>query len=366
MTLENEDGSRNEVARLVAPRELEERFPRSDNAARVIGAARRAICDLLTGRDRDRLLVVVGPCSIHDRAAALEYARRLQRMAEATREELVIVMRTYFEKPRTTVGWKGLINDPHLDGSCDVSTGLELARSILLEINELGVPCACELLDPIAARYVADLVSWAAVGARTSESQPHREMASGLAMPVGFKNGTDGNLQAALNAMVAARHPHRFVGVDADGIASVIGTPGNPYRHIILRGGTGGPNHTAEEIQRTAHLAADDIVTRPIVVDCSHDNSQRDHTRQAQVCREVLADAPRCRDALLGVMLESNLHPGRQPWSPGRELAYGVSITDACISWEETEALLYEIAESGRGGGSSQSPTALDNDSPFP
>lgn len=352
MTLgENESGRGTEAGELVAPGELAARLPRSERAAGVVAAARQSIRDLLTGRDRERFLVVAGPCSLHDETAAVDYAERLKRVADATREQLLIVMRTYLEKPRTTIGWKGLINDPKLDGSCDVSSGLASARSILLRINDLGVPCACELLDPIAARYILDLVSWAAVGARTSESQPHREMASGLPMPVGFKNGTGGDLHTALNAIIAAKHPHRFLGVDARGIASVIETPGNPYRHIVLRGGSGGPNHTAQEILRTARLAADDVVTRPVLVDCSHDNSRRDHTRQARVCREILASAHPCRDALLGMMLESNLNPGRQSWAPGRELAYGVSITDACIGWEETEALLYEIADGVRVGG---------------
>lgn len=352
MTLgEIQEGNGNTVAAIVPPGELVARLPRSETAARVVAATRQSIRDLLTGRDRERFLVVAGPCSLHDETAAVEYARRLKRVADATRERLVIVMRTYLEKPRTTVGWKGLINDPYLDGSCDLSHGLELARSILLRINDLGVPCACELLDPIAARYVVDLVSWAAVGARTSESQVHREMASGLPMPVGFKNGTDGNLYAALNAMIAAKHPHRFLGVDARGAASIVETPGNPYRHIVLRGGSCGPNHTVEDISRTVHLAADDVVRRPVLVDCSHDNSQRDHTRQARVCREIIARAHPCREALLGVMLESHLNPGRQSWAPGQDLAYGVSITDACIGWEETEELLHEIAGGVRLGG---------------
>jgi len=330
---------------LIAPNDVKRHLPLSDAAAAVVLAARREIRDVLHGRDRRRVLAIVGPCSIHDPRAALDYAERLQRVAAATRNELLIVMRTYFEKPRTTVGWKGLINDPQLDGSCDLPRGLDLARETLLRINELGVPCASELLDPVIPQYIADLLSWAAIGARTTESQTHREMASGLSMPVGFKNGTDGGLQVALNAMISARHPHRFVGINRDGQVSVIHTAGNPDRHVVLRGGADGPNHRREDIERAATLLAGEAIARPILVDCSHDNSSKDYTRQARVCRETLAMV-RAGDArILGVMIESNLHPGQQAWMPDAPLRYGVSITDACIGWEETEALLFEMAE---------------------
>jgi len=335
---------------LIAPNDVKRRVPLSDAAAAVVLAARGAIRDVLHGRDRRRLLAIVGPCSIHDVHAALEYAERLRRVAAATQNELVVVMRTYFEKPRTTVGWKGLINDPQLDGSCDLPRGLELARSTLLRINELGVACASELLDPVIPQYIADLLSWAAIGARTTESQTHREMASGLSMPVGFKNGTDGGLQVALNAMISARHPHRFVGINRDGLVSVIHTTGNPDRHVVLRGGAAGPNHRREDIERAAALLAGEGIARPILVDCSHDNSSKDHTRQAQVCRDTLAMVLAGDTRIMGVMIESNLHPGSQTWVPDAPLRYGVSITDACIGWEETEALLFEMAEAvGRG-----------------
>jgi 3-deoxy-7-phosphoheptulonate synthase len=261
----------------------------------------------------------------------------------------VIVMRTYFEKPRTTVGWKGLINDPHLDGSCDVAAGLEVARRILVEINALGVPCAAEVLDPIAPRYLGDLLSWAVVGARTSESQTHREMASGLPMPVGFKNGTDGGVERALQAMIAARHPHRFIGVDDDGAASLIHAGGNPDRHLILRGGRSGPNYSAEHVAGAAALVAQEGIARPVMIDCSHDNSGKDHTGQAAVFRRVLAQFLDGQESILGMLMESHLLAGRQPWTGTGRLAYGVSITDGCIGWEETEALLLEAAGAVRG-----------------
>jgi 3-deoxy-7-phosphoheptulonate synthase len=330
---------------LVSPAEVKRRLPLSARAAEVVLAARAGIRDVLHGRDRRRLIAIVGPCSIHDPAAAREYADRLARVAEGTRDALIVVMRTYFEKPRTTVGWKGLINDPQLDGSCDLPRGLELARRILLEINALGLPCASELLDPVVPQYIADLLSWAAIGARTTESQTHREMASGLSMPVGFKNGTDGGLQVAVNAMISARQPHHFVGINHDGMVSVIRTTGNPDRHIVLRGGTGGPNHRREDIERAAALLVDEGIVRPILVDCSHDNSSKDHTRQARVCRDTLAHVRGGDSRVMGVMLESNLRPGRQNWMPDAPLRYGVSITDACIGWEETETLLYEMAD---------------------
>ncbi len=337
-----EDRNVTEVVPLVAPRAVKQMLPVPDAVADTVRRAREAIRDVLHGRDRRRLVVIVGPCSIHDPTAALEYAERLARVARALRDRLMVVMRTYFEKPRTTVGWKGLINDPHLDGSCDIAAGLELARRILLDVNALGVPCASEVLDPITPQYVADLLSWAAVGARTTESQTHREMASGLSMPVGFKNGTDGSLQIALDAMVSARHAHSFLGINADGVTSIVRTRGNPDRHIVLRGGRGAPNHA--DVARAAALVAGEGIARPVMVDCSHGNSGKDPSRQAAVCREVLAHLGEAGGALMGFLVESNLHPGRQDWRPGAALRFGVSITDACIGWEETEALLHEIA----------------------
>ena len=330
---------------LVSPLAVKQRYPLTDAVRSVVLATRRAIRDVLHGRDRRRLVAIVGPCSIHDPQAARDYAERLKRVADATRDQLIVLMRTYFEKPRTTVGWKGLINDPQLDGSCDITRGLELARAVLLEINGLGVACATELLDPVVPQYIADLLSWAAIGARTTESQTHREMASGLSMPVGFKNGTDGSLRIALNAMISARHPHHFVGINHGGAVSVIRTAGNPDRHIVLRGGENGPNHRAEDIERAAVLIAGEGIARPILIDCSHDNSSKDHTNQAGVCRDVLAHVRSGDQRIMGLMVESNLHAGRQNWLPDAPLRYGVSITDACIGWDETEALLFEMAD---------------------
>ena len=339
-----EDRNVTAVIPLVPPRAVKEKFPVGPAEAELVRATRAAIRDVLHGRDRRRLLVVVGPCSIHDPEAALDYARRLADVARATRDQLVVVMRTYFEKPRTTVGWKGLINDPHLDGSCDVAAGLQLARRLLLDVIRLGVPCGSELLDPITPQYVADLLSWAAIGARTSESQTHREMASGLSMPVGFKNGTDGSLQIALDAMVSARHPHTFVGIDVDGVTSVIRTHGNPDRHIVLRGGRAQANHHPDDVARAAKLVAGEAVPRPIMIDCSHGNSGKDPARQVRVGREVLAQVRAGQESVMGLLVESNLVHGRQDWAPGASLTYGQSITDACLGWTETEELLREAA----------------------
>ncbi len=339
-----EDRNLVDIQPLVAPSALKARLPLTPVAAATVLEARRAIRDLIHGRDARRLLVVVGPCSIHDPAAAVEYATRLVGVAERLRGELVIAMRTYFEKPRTALGWKGLINDPHLDGSCDVAAGLEIARRLLLEINALGIPCASEVLDPFTPQFVADLLCWAAIGARTAESQTHRQLASGLSMPVGFKNGTDGGLEVARNAMVAAGHPHSFLGIAADGAAAVVRTRGNPDRHIVLRGGRGRPNYGPEAVANAAARMADCGVARPLMVDCSHDNSNKDHTRQPGVGRVVLEQVRGGSPALLGLLLEGNLHAGRQSWSQGAPLRYGVSITDACMGWAETEALLHEAA----------------------
>jgi 3-deoxy-7-phosphoheptulonate synthase len=292
--------------------------------------------------------VVVGPCSIHDPDAALEYARRLVKVAADNRNRLIVVMRTYFEKPRTTVGWKGLINDPHLDGSCDIANGLQIARRLLLEINELGLPCGGEVLDPITPQYISDLLSWASIGARTIESQTHREMASGLSMPIGFKNSTDGGLQTALHAMISARHPHTFLGISADGATAMIKTAGNPDRHVVLRGGGSGPNYGPADVARAAEMVAGEGVARPVMVDCSHGNSSKDYTRQPIVCRAVLSELETNRGAVMGLLLESNLHPGRQDWEAGTTLRYGVSITDACIGWDDTATLLAEIAAAAR------------------
>lgn len=334
-----------EIKALPSPRAIKTKLPITDQAAALVVETREAIRRILHGTDRERLLVIVGPCSIHDPDAAYEYADKLKPVAETLRDRLLIVMRTYFEKPRTTVGWKGLINDPHLDGTCDIATGMELARTILLEINRRSLPCATELLDPISPQYIADLISWTAIGARTTESQTHREMASGVSMPVGFKNGTEGSLQVAINAMTSARTPHHFVGINADGLTSIIKTMGNPDRHIVLRGGGGKTNYEAEHVAKAEAAVAGEGIARPIMIDCSHDNSSKDHRRQALVAREVLRQFREGRQSIMGLMLESNLFPGRQSWQQGKQLAHGVSITDACLGWDETESLLNELAE---------------------
>lgn len=335
-----------EIKALPSPRVIKTKLPITDDAAALVVDTREAIRRILHGLDRERLLVIVGPCSIHDPEAAFEYAAKLKPVADALRDRLLIVMRTYFEKPRTTVGWKGLINDPHLDGTCDIATGMELARTILLRINQSGMPCGTELLDPISPQYIADLVSWTAIGARTTESQTHREMASGLSMPVGFKNGTEGSLQVAINAMTSARTPHHFVGINADGQTSIIKTMGNPDRHVVLRGGGGKTNYDAEHVAKAEAAVAGEGIARPIMIDCSHDNSSKDHRKQSFVSREVLRQFREGRQSIMGFMLESNLNAGKQTWKEGTPLAYGVSITDACLGWDETAALLNELAES--------------------
>ena len=330
---------------LITPRQVKETLPMTDVAEQVVLEARHAIQDVLYGRDPHRLLVVVGPCSIHDPEQAYAYAESLKHVRDAIKEHVLVIMRTYFEKPRTTVGWKGLINDPYLDGSCDIAAGFELARTILLNINNMGVPCGTELLDPVTPQYISDFISWAAIGARTTESQTHREMASGLSMPIGFKNGTDGSLQVALNAMVTASQPHSFVGINVDGATSVIKTNGNPDRHIVLRGGGGTTNYDREHIRQAREGLMHEPISRPIMVDCSHGNSDKDHTRQIPVAHAVFKQQGEGQKGILGLLLESNLKPGKQAWVTGQPLEYGVSITDACIGWKETETLLYELAE---------------------
>jgi len=339
-----DDRNLTELRPLVPPRELRRKLPTSERAAATVLAGRRGLRDAIHGRDDERLAVIVGPCSLHDEEQALEYAGRLARAAAPLAGELHVVMRTYFEKPRTTVGWKGLINDPHLDGTCDVEAGLERARHLLLAINELGLPCASELLDPFTPQYVADLLAWASIGARTTESQTHRELASGLSMPVGFKNGTDGGLAVARNAMISSRHPHSFLGITPEGRSAVVCTRGNPDRHLVLRGGSAGPNFDAESVAEAAAYVAEEGIVRPVMVDCSHGNSRKDHRRQADACRAVLDQVRAGHREVLGLMLESHLEPGNQGWKPGAELARGVSITDACIGWDETEDLLNEMA----------------------
>ena len=335
-----------EIKALPSPRTVKTKLPITDKAAALVVETREAIRKILHGEDRDRLVVIVGPCSIHDPDAACEYAKKLKPVADALRDRFLIVMRTYFEKPRTTVGWKGLINDPHLDGTCDIASGVEIARTLLLKINQLGLPCGTELLDPISPQYIADLISWSAIGARTTESHTHRELASGVSMPVGFKNGTEGSLQVAVNAMISARTPHHFFGINADGQTAIIKTMGNPDRHIVLRGGGGRTNYEAEHVAKAEAAVAGEDIPRPIMIDCSHDNSHKDHTRQGTVAREVIRQFREGRQSIMGLMLESNLHPGKQTLKEGVALKHGVSITDACLGWDETERLLGELADS--------------------
>jgi 3-deoxy-7-phosphoheptulonate synthase len=309
-----------------------------------VETARLDIAGALRGVD-DRMVVVVGPCSIHDPEAAREYAQRLRGQRDALADDLIVVMRTYFEKPRTSVGWKGLIYDPGLDGSSDAARGLRSARQVLLDVTGLGLPCAVEVLDTITPQYQTDLVAWAAIGARTVESQVHRQLASGLSMPIGFKNGTDGSLGGAINALEAAVAPHAFFGVDGAGHSAVVRTTGNPDVHVVLRGGSAGPNHDAATVRSAAERGR--AVTghvRPVVVDASHGNSGKDHRRQAAVVDDVLARWGDPDQGLLGLMLESNLAPGRQDWAPDRPLLPGVSITDACVGWDETVDLLGRCA----------------------
>lgn len=329
---------------LPTPAQIASRIPLSDRAADTVIESRRTIQAILTGEDR-RKLVIVGPCSIHDPEAAMDYARQLEAFRPEVDDRLLIVMRVYFEKPRTTVGWKGLINDPHLDGTYDIPTGISLARRILLGVADLGLPAATELLDPIIPQYIADLISWCAIGARTTESQTHREMASGLSMPVGFKNGTDGNLETAINAMMAAARPHSFLGIDHDGRVGVVRTAGNPFGHVVLRGGSTGPNYEAEAVESAGLRLQEADAYAKLMIDCSHGNSNKDYRRQAVVSSEVARQLRTGSPHVLGVMIESNLVGGSQKLTARDSLCYGQSITDACVDFETTKTMLRELAE---------------------
>jgi len=334
-----------EMVRLLPPGAIKSLFPMSEKANQTVVNGRQAVQNILRQED-PRMLVIAGPCSIHDVDGALDYAQRLSRMREELADRFCILMRVYFEKPRTTIGWKGLVNDPHLDGTYDIETGLKKARSLLLAIAAMGLPAGTEFLDPIVPQYLADLVSWAAIGARTTESQTHREMASGLSMPVGFKNGTDGMLQTAIDAMGAARHPHSFLGIDQEGVTSIVRTRGNPDGHLVLRGGRAKGNYDpasiadAEAALRKAGLPA------VLMVDCSHANSGKQHARQEEVWCSVLEQRAAGNSALTGLMVESYLGEGSQPIPKDHgELRYGISITDACMSWDTTERILRTGAE---------------------
>ena len=332
-----------QLVALVQPGEMLEEQPLGAELEDVVLRGRDEVEQILNQRD-DRLLVVVGPCSVHDVAAALDYATRLAAQAEEHRDDLCIAMRVYFEKPRTTTGWKGMINDPHLDGSGDVNAGLRMARGLLLEVLGLGLPVGCEFLDPIIPQYISDAVAWGAIGARTTESQTHRQLGSGLSMPVGFKNRTDGNVQVAVDAVRAAAVPHAFVGVEVGGNPAILHTRGNPDCHIILRGGRGAPNYGAEDVANAlARLRAADLPER-IVIDASHDNSKKDHQQQPASAADVAAQVAAGNAAIVGVMLESFLVAGRQDHDGGAQLRYGQSITDACMDWDTTSEVLEQLA----------------------
>ena len=328
---------------LLSPAQLHDDVPASTRATQTVTTARQAVAGILSGRD-PRLLVVVGPCSIHDIAAAKDYAQRLKALADELADQLFIVMRVYFEKPRTTVGWKGLINDPHMDDSFDIEEGLHIARRLLVDLNDMGLPCGTEALDPITPQYLGDLIAWSAIGARTTESQTHREMASGLSSPVGFKNGTDGDLDVALNGMLSAAQPHAFLGINGDGQVALTQTRGNAFGHLILRGGAV-PNYDSVAVaQAEAALKAAKLPVN-IVVDCSHANSRKNHALQTLVLKDVVGQILDGNRSIKGVMLESNLFEGNQKLARPQDLRYGVSITDACLGWDSTAASLREAAE---------------------
>ena len=330
---------------LPAPALMLHEIPRSAAQEEFVAASRQHIRDVLLHID-PRFLLIVGPCSIHDTRAGLEYATRLRGLIDRVQEKLFLVMRCYFEKPRTSLGWKGLIMDPHLDGSDDIPEGLRIARRVLRDVIDQGVPTATELLDPITPQYIADLICWSAIGARTTESQTHRQMASGLSMPPGFKNATPGTVAPAINSIKAARQPQTFLGISGDGVASAVSTTGNPSCHLVLRGGDNGPNYSAEHVTEAERQLVAAGLDRTIVIDCSHGNSGRDPNRQPEVLCNVVAQRLSGSDSIVGAMLESNLVAGNQSF-PGTSgsLAYGQSITDACIDWETTERIVLEVAE---------------------
>jgi len=332
---------------LIPPAILLDELPLTETGSRTVANARDEIVRILD-REDDRLIVVVGPCSVHDVEAATEYARRLAALAKDLASDLRIVMRVYFEKPRTTVGWKGLINDPGLDGSFRINDGLRLARRLLLDLAELGVPAGCEFLDPVSPQYTSDLVSWGAIGARTTESQVHRELASGLSMPVGFKNGTGGTVQIAIDAVRATAHPHSFIGVTEQGLAAFVSTRGNPYGHVILRGGARGPNYDKASVRGALDALRDAGLPERLIVDASHGNSERDHLRQPTVAGEIAAQIAAGERGIAGVMIESFLVAGRQELTDPARLVYGQSITDACIGWDDTVTVLQGLASAAR------------------
>lgn len=333
-----------ETRPLASPALIHHELPLTEAAAALVTETRDRIRNILYNEDR-RLLVIVGPCSVHDVDAALEYGQKLAVLRQELSDSLEIVMRVYFEKPRTNIGWKGLINDPHLDSSFDINTGLRLARKLLLDLAQMGLPAATELLDPITPQYIADVISWTAIGARTTESQTHREMASGLSMPIGFKNNTDGSLLAAMNAMVAASRPHHFLGINHHGLASIVATTGNPDGHLVLRGGKNGPNYESVHVEQAAKELADLGLNPRMMVDCSHANADKDHKRQAIVLDRIAEQIEAGSRHILGAMIESHLVEGKQPIPNDlSQLTYGQSITDACVNFETTTVMLRKLA----------------------
>ncbi|MGE3268945.1 MAG: 3-deoxy-7-phosphoheptulonate synthase [Chloroflexota bacterium] len=342
---------------LIPPAILLEELPLTEAGSVVVSRARDEVVQILEGED-DRLIVVVGPCSIHDPEAGLEYGRRLKALADELADDLCVVMRVYFEKPRTTVGWKGLINDPHLDGSCRSNEGLRLARKLLLDLLDLGMPAGCEFLDPISPQFISDLMVWGAIGARTTESQVHRQLASGLSVPVGFKNGTDGRVQAAIDALRAAAHPHSFIGVTEQGLAAIVTTRGNEDTHVILRGGERGTNYDEQSVQEALTALERARLPRRLMIDTSHGNSGKDHARQPVVAHDVAQQIAAGERGIIGILLESFLVDGRQDLVDRDSLVYGQSITDACMGWEMTAPVLRELAASVRSRREARVPVA--------
>lgn len=334
----------NSLRPLISPAILIEELPLTNTAAHTITQARRSAEAIVQGKD-ERLLVIVGPCSIHDPQAALDYGSLLKQAAEKHKDDLCIIMRVYFEKPRTTVGWKGLINDPSLNGDFNINQGLRVARDLLIELSDQGVPCGTEFLDTIIPQFISDVVAWGAIGARTTESQIHRELTSGLSMPVGFKNGTDGNMQIACDAIKSAQHPHHFLSVTKHGIPAIVSTSGNDACHMILRGGKNETNYDSASILRAVNMLNNGGIKQGVMIDCSHGNSKKDHRRQAEVTQSVCEQVSAGNESICGVMLESNLVSGKQDLTSDEPLVYGKSITDACISWDETQGLLEQLAQ---------------------
>ena len=334
-----------ETRPLLSPAFVKSEFPMTQGIAQLVTQTRDRIRNILEGKDQ-RILVVVGPCSIHDVVAAREYGEKLVKLRSQFKNQLEIVMRVYFEKPRTNIGWKGLINDPHLDNSYDINTGLRSARKLLLDLAEIGLPAATELLDPITPQYIADLICWTAIGARTTESQIHRQMASGLSMPVGYKNGTDGSFKAAINAMLTAKISHHFLGINQDGLASIVRTTGNPDGHLVLRGGAKKPNYEVSDIEAAVNALKQKAMNSRLMIDCSHGNSSKDYQKQAIVLASINQQIKAGSQHIVGTMIESHLVAGNQSIPKnGQPAVYGQSITDACVNWETTETMLNSLAD---------------------